>query len=244
MSDYVADNSQVSQVYGVQPFQKQTIQLGAVDRSSGELFPQYEGDYIFVHRCDFPVLLHLINQENLVGQSFMLHPGDCIRATFKGISIAHPFLTVGIGSQKLEFTIGKGCAHFVNNAENPYPSLYPPTAIVSDTALAGSFDVYLPPGARYIERLVSRIATATTLTSASWQLFDRFAVAIGGPIIAGYPVQSVAGGNADFVGVSSVFGQIEIRDVPLTVDTAYMRVTYIGTGLSQGVTTNTRMLAE
>ncbi len=217
--------------YNVAPFQKIALLLNNVDRSNGDFQSWHEGDTLIFTRVDFPVLVSFVNQQTQVTQTIMATPGGRIVAPFKGLTFTHPLLTVNTYNVILEFQVGKGGAIYDNSMANPYPSIYPPFLITADTAVAGAVNVYIPPGARYLNK-ISLLVQGTTTTGGVWQFFTANGVACGTPPVTGFPTSSFARGGLVGQVVSATLVRFEDTDIPIPSSAAYMQLSFGGTGLS------------
>lgn len=216
--------------YNVAPFQKVTINLQNVDRSNGQLFPEYEGDYFIVDACDYPVLISFVHAATNVQSALWAYPGMEITGPFKGIWLTHPLLS-GAQQCQISFVLGKGAGQKHNNLGNPFASLYPPYLITTDTAVAGALNFHVPPGARYINRL-DFFGVSTTLTAANYNQLNATGGVCTGPLIPGFTSTSAGTGVMTLgPGTATSKSAFDV-DIPLISNCASIQINTVGTGLS------------
>lgn len=198
-------NTQLAK-YGVNPFQRVEINISNVNRSTPEFFAQLEGEELIVERCDYPVILSLVNPSTSVEQAYVLRDGMRIRASFKGIYIAHPLLPQFADRQpaRLSLIVSKNDAATDNSYANPV-SRFPAMYNVSSNAVSCNIRLYVPPGCRQIKKLKVFFGTYTTITVLpSWQFLApelsdnverRYSTVLGNVV---HPVSKVTYVNGAF----------------------------------------------
>lgn len=167
---YRPDNSQDSARYAINPFQVATISLYDINRTQGEYMPQFEGNFIYVEQLDYPVILTLIDSLSGVERSIILRVGDEIHASFKGFTLTHPLMARPSVSNTfgLKLTIGKGAVSRSNEFARPMMNMIAAFRQTANTAVNQIINIYIPPGARGLERIqVSGLGT--TITGANLQ---------------------------------------------------------------------------
>lgn len=247
-SIYQPGNSQDAQRYSVSPFQKIVIQLGTnagglVDRTNGELFPQYEGESVFVEQSDYPVYISLISASSGdIQQTFLARNGLNIVGPFKGLIVYHPALTfpAGSGYSQVRLVLGKQRATAYENQEaNPGWGL-PPSILSAVAAGAINHSILVPKGAKFLTDF--RITFyATTVTGAYWDsVADVAAAAVAGitPAVpyAGINFNSTNSLTGFFEMTQTVSGFWVAKDsnIPIPADCAYLRAFFAGTIMSTG----------
>ena len=239
-------NSQESQRYGVSPFQKVTIDIKTQDWSKGQLFPQFEGESLYVEQCDYPVAISLINPSGgNIRQTFLLRNGMHIRGSFKGLIFYHPALTfpAGSGPCEVRLVLGKDAPDNYNNQDSD--PTWGRSASILDTVLGAGTSyvksIFVPAGAKLIKDL--RISFyATTVTVAYWDSISRIdAAALAGiaPTVVEKGVtfntpNAMSGMFKLSNPVTGAGGQwiAEDSDIPIPSDCSYIRAFIQGTGIT------------
>jgi len=171
-------DSLASSRYGINPFQRIELNIGGVDRTNAEFFPTFEGEELYVERCDFPVLFTLVGPSSGVATSFVAATGKRLRAPFKGIYIAHPLLSPTFaGKFSISLIISKHAAGYDNSLGDQSLAMLPAFRMTVNTGATQNMAVYVPPGARRI-RSFQNVVTATGLTQAFLNLVDQDGVTV------------------------------------------------------------------
>lgn len=169
MKPYQPDNSQATQRYGINSFQTVLLTLNGTDYSNGQLFPQYEGQFIYVEQADYPALITLVDKSTSTQLSYPLQPGMVIRSPFKGFSIQSPAFSVGAPSAPfvVKLIIGKdGDIEKNNDSAAPFSSFLGAFASTIVTPTLQQVTAHVPPGARVVQG-VHINGSGTTIVQAS-----------------------------------------------------------------------------
>lgn len=238
------DNSLQTAQWNVVPFRKETFQLDGKDRSQGEVIPSLEGNFLYVETCDYPVLLSFVNRLTLERQCIVAHVGLQIHTPFKEITVTHPLLTTTNGvPYNMSLITGHGdCPREVyNQYAFPFSGL-PPSAIVTESGIALTLGLFVPPGARWCSDL-NLTLTATTLTSASWQVLTGITGTLRGipaPQLTSDPGGTVYAGPNFAQGAMDITtpyaGVFRARDfnIPLADTAQQLAINCVGTGIVFG----------
>jgi len=158
-SIYQADNTQLAARYGISSFQPAVIGLEGVDLRPGVYYPQFEGDFIFVESCDFPVSCNLVDKSSGKEISFLLQAGKTVVAPFKGLTFYGPFFNDPsfTTARVIKLLIGKGEKISMNN-DSAYPSasFFPPGRTIVNTAAQHLTAHPVPRGARVLTHVQAR----------------------------------------------------------------------------------------
>lgn len=232
---YAPNSTQSAQQFGVDPFQRVEIPLFNIDRSQAAPFPQYEGDYIYVERCDYPVLLKLVVPGTNFYQTHVLRDGMTIAAPFKGFFLAHPVINQPMN---LSLMIGKGPRTLITNQlDMPCTRAPLSTRVITNTAVSQIWGIFLPPGMRSIARLNLGIG-ATTVTQATLSFLDKLGAVVTPATGMVNPDNQQTYSTAISMGfnaVATVQGGIGIIDwgrVPIPTWCAEIQMIIAGTGLT------------
>lgn len=231
-------DSQAAARYTAQPFQRFEVNIGGVDRSEPELFPQFEGEYLYCERADYPVLINLVSPGKGVQLSQLFRTGTQIKAPFKGLSISHPLVS-NLFNSKFNLSLIVGRQRDVEVSNNLGDCAAPMMAAVksSVTAVLSTFTIFIPPGVRRLRKF-SFALTATTVTQANLALRDISSlfvipsttivdsgVSYTDSFTAGYQLRVTA------TPVTGVF-LFEMEDLHIPTNATNIFVTVAGTGLA------------
>jgi hypothetical protein len=227
-----------SQVYNTPPFQRVEIDLqSAAGRPNGEFFAQFEGAGFYVERCDFPVLMQLVGQTVIEGQSLVVRDGLFVDADFKGFTLSHPPIDTAC---KLTLMIFKKCASLNNDLSTPATRLGICSRQINNTAVQQTYNIFVPPGMRVLKKLAIRLA-ATTLTLPSLTQLDRFGFSCASPVTitqalaAGIVTYNYPNTNAAWSNQQTPvggFGFLEFSNIVLPTRCMELQFDCSGTGLS------------
>ncbi len=237
---YQPDNSQLSQQYGVSPFQKVHIRLDTIDRTNGQLQPSLSGEYVYVEKTDYPFLISLVTQDTLEPRCVVARPGLMIRGQFKQMWITHPLLTPSNSNQLgASLIIGFGRDSVSNGFAFPVHQGFMPIVSSANSAVAFEGFLHIPKGSRFLQDIEIGMI-ATTITSA---LFTLVGAPTGGNDISPTLVE----GNLNFAtpvftnlypDLITIPGGFKLRqsNVPLPDDCRAIQFIIAGTGMSGAMT--------
>lgn len=143
-------DSQQSARFGIPPLTRIEIPLVG-DRSSGEYFPQYEGQFAYVESCDLPCELGFVSQDRQ--QTISMADGSTVSGPFKGIVLKHPNF-VSATAAKLVLLVSKE-SKFSNDLSAPVFRMAMPYNRSAVLGAAGtiSYRFPIPAKARYLDRV-------------------------------------------------------------------------------------------
>lgn len=240
---YQPDNSQNAQQFAINPFQRVEIDLvntPGIDSLQGVQFPQLEGNSLYVERCDWPLLLTVIDKVTGIELSFVMRTGLRIRSPFKSATIRAQWSVAPAYRALASLIVGKGCADYANELGNSVVQSNFPFRTLTSTGIALDIAIYLPPGLRYLYQFHFGM-NATTITDGALFFVDPFGNTIRSPqasqVIAGvaqaYGVSPV---QRRFLATQAVVAGARFvaneQNIPIPSGAAEMRVVLNGTGFA------------
>lgn len=238
-------STQYNAQFNVDNFQRIEVDLSssASDQNGGFFVAQVEGDYLFVERCDYPVLISLTSQKNVIGQCEVAKEGDQFKTAFKGVTITYPRVGAlgGTSPAKLVFIVGKNCADYTNTLATVQTRFGASSRAVSNTALLQTVSLHVPPGMRRVATLECSITAYTTLTASPlWAFFRRDGSGTCTNSSVSNSPQSPAAiyngqNHSGLMALLSVgaanSGLWQINNLVIPDDAAELQVSFAGTGL-------------
>jgi hypothetical protein len=186
-------DSQGTARYGIVPWIRVEIVIGAFpaatapDRSAGIVIPEIEGEGMVVERTDWPVLLApVVAQGNTDVSLVAARDGLEFDSPFKGLLLAHPQLIAGAATAplKLSLIVYKTKGALRNQLAVPISRTPLQVRTATNTGVAQSYAIFVPPGVRRLEFLRIGNFIFTTITQlASVTLLDSSGTAIAPTVL-------------------------------------------------------------